>query len=243
MLSQIVNVLRQARKTFASNPELMYQNIELLKAILDRTTSEDVNLNPQFATEDLWKRPGKAPVTYIDIFENHHFTVGVFVLKPGMKLPLHDHPEMHGLIKVISGKIKVRSYSVVQNESTSQSNLFAIRNLKASRFAQLRSNILLVEKNDDVVLDAQSETCILEPEKRNLHEIESVDGPAAFIDILAPPYESIIPNVGERKCNYYCILSQDSPNVFKLQKVGCPSWYWTDSYQYSGPEIPQELAN
>ncbi|CAH0555495.1 unnamed protein product [Brassicogethes aeneus] len=238
MLSHIGSVLRQARVTFTCSKDLLYQNIEILKALLDKTTSEDVNLSSQFQSEELWKRPNKAPVSYIDIFEDDNFTVGIFVLRPGMKLPLHDHPEMFGLIKVISGKIKVRSFSMVQNETGGSKGFFKKTFFKDS---VLKSNVVVVEKCDDIILDKNSESCILEPDIKNLHEIESVDGPAAFIDILSPPYDTEIPLVGPRKCNYYSTLSQVSQNVFKLQKVGCPSWYWTDSFQYTGPDLPTEI--
>ena len=34
----------------------------------------------------------------------------------------------------------------------------------------------------------ESGCCLLSPAESNIHKIESVGGPAAFLDILAPPY-------------------------------------------------------
>lgn len=41
----------------------------------------------------------RAPVYYIHIFENQFFTICIFVLKNGTRLPLHDHPHMTGILK------------------------------------------------------------------------------------------------------------------------------------------------
>ena len=41
-----------------------------------------------------------APVTYVQLYEDKDVTIGVFILKRGTKIPLHDHPDMHGILKV-----------------------------------------------------------------------------------------------------------------------------------------------
>ena len=51
---------------------------------------------------------GSAPVTYIDLFENHVATLGIFVLNNVFTLPLHDHPSMFGFVKVLFGKVRGR---------------------------------------------------------------------------------------------------------------------------------------
>ncbi|KAJ3643379.1 hypothetical protein Zmor_026093 [Zophobas morio] len=226
LTSHIATVLRQAVVTFA-NKEMFYQNLEILKALLDKTTGEDVNLHPQFMTEDLWQRPNKAPVTYVDIYEDYNLTIGIFILKPNMKLPLHNHPQMHGLIKVVGGKIKVTSYSL-NTEKTQQLD---------NKNAAVVTKFITAERSVETVLETHSECCLLEPEVRNLHEIESVGGPAAFIDILAPPYETATPGGNVRKCSYYRVLREIAPSVFRLQEISSPSWYWTDSFPYTGPDL------
>lgn len=204
---------------------MFYQELEILKALLDKTTSSDVDLHPRFMTESLWERPNKAPVTYIDIYEDSEVSMGIFILKPGMKLPLHNHPQMHGLIKVIGGRVKITSYSL----NTDKTKEIDKRNPGMTKF-------LTVERCPEIFVDTTDGCCVLEPDKRNLHEVESVGGPAAFIDILAPPYETIIPGVGVRKCSYFRILREVGPNVFRLQEICSPNW-WTDSYPYTGPEL------
>ena len=54
---------------------------------------------------------------------------------------------------------------------------------------KLRYGELFLAEQDSVVhVTPESTCCILSPDKANIHKIESVGGPAAFLDILAPPY-------------------------------------------------------
>lgn len=221
--NQISTVLKQALTTFASKKEKFQANLDDLKSLLDKITASDVNLNPQFMTDALWKSQNKAPVTYINIYEDDIISMGIFILKPGMKLPLHDHPQMYGLIKIISGTARIRSFSIQDN-------------LQEKFGFPL---VLTAECSSDLVANSASECCVLEPEKRNLHEIESVGGPAAFLDILSPPYDTVIPNLGPRKCSYFQIINQLAPKLFMLQEIDSPQWFWSDSHPYCGPDIFQ----
>lgn len=40
------------------------------------------------------------PVTYMHICETEVFSMGVFLLRTGASIPLHDHPDMNGMLKV-----------------------------------------------------------------------------------------------------------------------------------------------
>lgn len=40
------------------------------------------------------------PVTYMHICETEVFSMGVFLLRSGASIPLHDHPRMNGMLKV-----------------------------------------------------------------------------------------------------------------------------------------------
>ncbi|KAJ8941552.1 hypothetical protein NQ318_011509 [Aromia moschata] len=236
MTSQINTILKQAITTFTCKPDLFYSNLGLLMSLLDKLTAEDVNFHPQFRTERLWTQPGKAPVTCIDIYEDHNVTMGISIIKPGGQLPLHNHPEMHGLIKVIAGKVKITSYSL-NTEKTLEVDRRSFRGDFAPPAHYTHKRILTAELCSSEIVDVNSKTCLLEPNNKNLHEIHSVDGPAAFLDILAPPYGSLIPGNGPRLCSYYSVLSQVSPKIFKLQEIKSPSWYWTDAFPYTGPQL------
>lgn len=42
----------------------------------------------------------EAPVTYMMIYEDSDVHICIFILKNGVSLPLHDHPNMVGILKV-----------------------------------------------------------------------------------------------------------------------------------------------
>ncbi|CAH1154361.1 unnamed protein product [Phaedon cochleariae] len=236
MTSHIHKVLQQAITTFTCKSELFAFNLSSLSSILDKTTAEDVNFDPRFTKKSEWDNPERAPVTFIDIYEDSNLTMNIFILKPDGQLPLHNHPEMYGLIKVISGKIKITSYSL----NTARTMELERRSFKDAIVPPIdfrRRKIVTAELISSEIVDSNSKPCLLDPGNRNIHEIQSIDGPAAFLDILAPPYNTNIPNNGPRLCSYYAVLSNIMPNVFRLQEIRSPSWYWTDSYPYTGPDL------
>lgn len=236
MTAHIIQILKQALTTFTCKPEQFKSNLCLLTSLLNKVTAEDVNLNSEFAQDSFWNKPQKAPVSCIDIYEDMNVTLGIFILKPGGQLPLHNHPEMHGLIKVLMGKIKITSYSLdTEKTSAIDGNLHNGDSLRSSRIH--KKSIITAELVSTEIMDVNSQPCLLEPTYKNLHKIESVDGPAAFLDILAPPYMTQIPNNGQRQCSYYTVLSQAAPNVFRLHEVSSPSWYWCDIHTYTGPNL------
>lgn len=72
------------------------------------------------------------------------------------------------------------------------------------------------------------QTAMLEPDKGNIHMIQAVDGPAAFIDFLLPPYCS-----PHRPCHYYELETKLDEDSVLLREVPCPNWYYCDSVPYN----------
>ena len=71
-----------------------------------------------------------------------------------------------------------------ENNSTPERFRRSPNLIEKLRFGEL----FLAEEDSVVQLTPDSTCCILSPDKSNIHKIESVEGPAAFLDILAPPY-------------------------------------------------------
>ncbi|OON20648.1 hypothetical protein X801_03468 [Opisthorchis viverrini] len=46
-----------------------------------------------------------APVAYVHIMENEIFSMGIFILRPGSRIPLHDHPGMFGILHIYQWKL------------------------------------------------------------------------------------------------------------------------------------------
>ena len=81
-----------------------------------------------------------------------------------------------------------------------------------------------------------------------LNRIESVGGPAAFLDILAPPYNIRPPDWAEdqeeRDCHYFRELSspdtEHQPGHSWLLLCDPPASFYCDTEPYRGPEIQSE---
>ncbi|XP_014249618.1 2-aminoethanethiol dioxygenase [Cimex lectularius] len=210
-------VRNQAMKTFKSQIGFE-ENLKKLVSEMNKLTSNDV----KFDTKLLEKSSeNSAPVTFIGIEENEYFSMSMFVLKDGSRLPLHDHPMMHGLCKVILGKIHIKNYSFIGDPLASHDK-----------------EEVLVQKEDDKFVTPVDETVLLTPNKGNIHELSAEQGPAVFLDILAPPYFTNIPGVGARKCHYYKRTLENGKSSNALQetlvKLKSPPGYWTDEAPYLG---------
>lgn len=85
----------------------------------------------------------------------------------------------------------------------------------------------------------------LTPEKENLHEIVAIDGPAAFLDILSPPYGEDSRLGLKRDCHYYRevdasrldFLSGLDKNETWLAQIPSPTDFWCDEAEYQGPPL------
>ena len=76
------------------------------------------------------------------------------------------------------------------------------------RFGEL----FLAQVSSVTSVTPESCPCLLSPSESNIHKIESVGGPAAFLDILAPPYnidpDPYMDDQEERDCHYFRVLSE-----------------------------------
>ncbi|XP_061913829.1 2-aminoethanethiol (cysteamine) dioxygenase b [Entelurus aequoreus] len=224
MTSIVQRIARQALVTFRSLPGLGAQaakcfaeNHDKLHGLMSEVRAADLKLAPPAAPPPR----GAPPVTYMHICETEHFSMGVFLLKSGACIPLHDHPGMHGLLRVMYGKVRISCYDRLESSSPPPGGALR-RCLPRSRG----------EYTQD------SEPCLLAPERDNLHQIDAVDGPAAFVDILAPPYD---PDDG-RDCHYYRVLPEaelgdpQSREVW-LMEISQPVSFWCGTEPYPGPEV------
>ncbi|KAF9623528.1 hypothetical protein IFM89_003318 [Coptis chinensis] len=115
------------------------------------------------------------PITYLDIHDCESFTAII---------PLHDHPGMTVLSKILYGSMHVKGYDWVEPAC-----------IKKTSGSQVRLAKLVVDK----VLTAPCETSALFPKHGgNIHCFTAVSS-CAVLDILAPPYL----DAAGRKCTYY----------------------------------------
>lgn len=242
MTSLIYKVARLAHQTFASHPNVHFMdNFNKLKLLTNQIKKSDVCLSTDLISQDRlynFNPTTEAPVSYMEIFENETITLGIFIVKTGARIPLHDHPGMYGVIRVLHGTVSIQSYSQLKSGLINTSNRSGDKND--------RENLILVKKLPPVYATEESECSVLTPEDVNYHEIRAVGGVAAFLDILAPPYDS-----ESRTCHYYREIPRDpisssrapaadddgGEHCVYLEEVSHPPDYWSDSKPYEGPEV------
>ena len=124
--SLIVQVLRMAKQTFARTPSILNQKrkfvlppdefkskLQDLRQLVDRLQSSDLGLEHSkvLTSSSREKLPHEAPVTYIKLLDDTDVSIGIFIVKSGFRIPLHNHPNMHGLLKVVYGNVDVNVYT------------------------------------------------------------------------------------------------------------------------------------
>lgn len=229
-------IARQALVTFRNPPRIgeeagrsFQENHGQLKNLMSEVCAADLKLAPRRADSPA-RSHHQPPVTYMHICETDHFSMGVFLLKSGTSIPLHDHPGMHGVLKVLYGKVRIRCFDRLERPSSSPLPHQAYTD--SLRLSVLRST---------AEYTAESGPCVLSPDRDNLHQIDAVDGPTAFMDILAPPYD---PDNG-RDCHYYTVLTEaegqqgsgQPGQEMWLREVSQPADFWCGAEPYPGPQV------
>jgi hypothetical protein len=145
---------------------------------------------------------------------------------------------MHGLLKCISGRFQVRSYTACSTDS---------QNLDPPPSLSGKSGVIPTVPSYCLVTPASS-PCFLTPAEHNFHEIRAVgDVCAVFLDILSPPYHESPSDVliGEeaRDCAYYreAVVQEDTGKrmVAWLEEASAEEVraFRTRSEDYNGPRV------
>ncbi|XP_053690225.1 2-aminoethanethiol dioxygenase [Sabethes cyaneus] len=232
MTTLFARIFRQAKITFEqTNAERLLSNLQNLRALVEQLTLNDLNLDPAVVAHETFQQPLKAPCTFIEIFENACFTMSVFVLRENYTMPLHDHPRMHGLLRVIAGTVKIQSYTEIDRRERIRDG------------DELRHVLVDVEQTK-MISPEKGDSAMLTPTERNYHEITAIGGPAAFFDILSPPYDADIPIYGKRTCSFYkkLLLPGDGAGSegrmrMVLERIPTPDHYYCDTEQFETPEF------
>lgn len=199
-------------------------------------------------------RKSRAPVTYIGLKEDQDLSMGVFIINPRGRMPLHNHPQMHGILKMLQGTVEVLFYN-------------RVKPVPQDLPEALKSRLDLLEKDvvvptlapNRVTVGPDSKPLVLYPDKDNFHEIRLVEGPAAFLDILSPPYNSVneedgsleIPGDERRDCGFYKDITRSvtagtgkfpplatNPSIHWLHRLRTqPADYFCDQEPYKGPPL------
>lgn len=154
------------------------------------------------------------------------------------------------LVQVLYGKVSVRSYDLLDNKLTTCPILPHFDPpLAPFQTASLRRTVF----RSSAEYTENSGPCLLTPVQENLHQINAVEGPAAFLDILAPPY-----NVDDgRDCHYYRVLQtpeegrtdeqqgdeEKKEKVTWMLEIPEPEDFWCGPEPYPGPAVSVWFEN
>ncbi|EDV23556.1 2-aminoethanethiol dioxygenase [Trichoplax sp. H2] len=233
MSALIHRIVKQAYKTF-SRSDSYTANYHKLSTLLTGLRAKDIALEE--ALDAFLLRPHGAPAGYIAIHECQYFNLCVFIVREKCSVPLHDHPEMTGLIKVLYGKAKITSYDRLDSGGCARTSLMKLKFQRRIEPIKCIHSGQYIIKDDDEVQTLQSD-------QDNYHSIEAVSGPTAFIDILAPPYNAS----QNRNCHYYIPVENVYPEehstdteddkICYLQEISPPRTFYCDPVAYRGPQI------
>jgi hypothetical protein len=110
----------------------------------------------------------------VNVCTTPSFRASLFLMPAGGTMPIHDHPGMNGLLTVLWGRVRIRSYD----------------------WAEGRPGLARV--TSDGILGPADGPQPLGPRKDNLHRLDAVEE-SAFLDLLTPDYSE----EDGRPCAYY----------------------------------------
>eukprot|EP00850_Spirogloea_muscicola_P010041 SM000058S18471 [mRNA] locus=s58:62132:64034:- [translate_table: standard] len=222
---------------------------------MDAFQAEDVGLTPELDTPQrglgflgLGSRSRHSafpprwapPITYLHLHECDAFSMGIFCFPSSAAIPLHDHPGMTVLSKLLYGSMHIQSYDW---------NTKLVENAKGATNQRGTGSPRLAELVVDEVLTAPCPTKVLYPSSGgNIHAFTAL-APCAVLDVLIPPYS---PTNG-RHCTYYkSVPAPPQPQISlsskQNQEESQPHFGWLEEFQppddfvvrrglYKGPQI------
>ncbi|XP_052736786.1 plant cysteine oxidase 3 isoform X2 [Vigna angularis] len=223
-----IQMLYDASHALFSQKELpTFQQIHYVKDLLDKIEAMDLGIDElgmcdsplSDASGDSSKGlvcgQSFSEITYIHIHECDNFSMGVFCLPAGKVFPLHDHPEMTVLSKLLYGSAYVKAYDWIALDcSGTQTGLGG--------------------KVVDEVMKTPHEPSILFPRSGgNIHSFTALT-PCAILDVLSPPYSE---DFG-RPSTYFSDIPIPSLHGYAiLEERSVPSDLVVRGAPYIGPPI------
>lgn len=222
VLNLVCNALRHALR---SQKTINQHNSGALLNLMDGLLPEHVGLS------ECNEKGIDQTIRYLHIHDEEAFSIGIFVLPPKAQLPLHDHPGMSVLSRILYGGLTVRSFDFLGDPSED-----------AQRMAEETGCKWAVARNEAILTGPS--TTALYPDWGNIHEFTAHDAHGcAIFDILTPPYNASL----GRDCTYYCetdasalqcgTTGTSTPSLVLLSEVEPDDNFEVLSGVYAGPTV------
>ncbi|PAV76272.1 hypothetical protein WR25_09971 [Diploscapter pachys] len=135
---------------------------------------ESLNNQPLFSL-----RRHLAPLLYADVYRDNRIDTGIFGFRrEGAAIPLHNHPQMSGFLRVIRGSIKIASFSFVDQSASIQHPSTPVR------------------FEGEKILTPEDFAVFLDPVQDNFHSVTALEDESFFFDALVPGYL-------DNECKYF----------------------------------------
>ena len=236
-LNKLQKVLLACDVTF-EDPSARVDAVELQATalLLDDLTADDLGVPPSAL------RSTKS-ILYTDVALSAKFTMCIFTLPAGATLPLHDHPGMTVLSKVLWGDLRVSAFDRAapcggaDEADEGPAGGAAGRGVLSWLGSQVSADrsggpapFKVEIRREGEVWTADSGVKVTRPADGNLHEFTAVT-PCCVVDVLAPPYDW---QVG-RRCTYYEL--QKGADGYWVRPIRCPSSFVTESRPFAGLDV------
>ncbi|CCD72445.1 Cysteine dioxygenase [Caenorhabditis elegans] len=160
-------------------------------------------------------------IRYADVYQDDYCHVNTFgLLKSGLKIPLHDHPNQHAVMKVYQGSVKIRSFSIIDCDESDDDDE------GGGAASSSSASPVRVRYEGEIVLSSGSEqqhSAVLGPRNGNIHEVTSLEPHTYFCDFFI---------ANSPNCNYYRVDESSEPLVAGksaiLNRIRCPSDFYCD---------------
>ncbi|RHY03269.1 hypothetical protein DYB36_008299 [Aphanomyces astaci] len=154
----------------------------------------------------------------------------IFVMPPGTTIPLHNHPQMTVISRVLYGSMQVNAFDLVPPD---EDEAFWVRKEERIRKAEIHHNRfpkfrprhlkVAIQRSTDVVHGPA--TTELLPDRCNIHEFIAVgDVGCAIFDILTPGYNPL----------YACLVAANTRSDDLMYRAGRDCTYYRSLLQVEG---------